>query len=544
MTSVRIALRTAADTRKMPAFPAGDLGALAKALNLAPPVSLGKSLLPALNNLPLAPGGGRLCDFLDPPGSPTVALLAYGLKDGHRRALKLTYSVSGSIPGNNLAATVGNAFKLWAAVTAPGPGRSPALQVSPALSGAGDIAISVGNLPQQTSGSTTRDGSAITISSTFPFSPAGSCSLFATVIHEVGHALGMLHSTSAVSVMNPANCSQVTLAPDDIAGIRALYGWQAQFPIPGVGTDESPALCACGNSLVMAWKGIDETNLWVSRSDDGINWTPQARVSGAASTDGPSLAWDGSRLWMMFRGIEDDDGLYWTTCTDTSANFGQGFSPVQPIPNTGSANGPSVTIFNGSPLVAWRGIPDDDGLYFATFANGFWSGQQQIGGLGSNDRPSLCVDFNNQPRMVWRGIDKDDALYTSALVNIFWQPQELVQWIIAGNGPAGTVGRGGPGSDIGPSIAIGVAVPPTFTSPGSGPGNLYLVWRGVHDDSGIYFTQGAPGAVGQSPVEWSTQALIEGVGTSHRPAIALLGGRIHVVWKGVDRDHTIFTTLL
>jgi len=34
-----------------------------------------------------------------------------------------------------------------------------------------------------------------------------------------------------------------TLAPDDIAAVRALYGWQEQTPIP-IGTDESPAAMA------------------------------------------------------------------------------------------------------------------------------------------------------------------------------------------------------------------------------------------------------------------------------------------------------------
>jgi hypothetical protein len=343
--------------------------------------------------------------------------------------------------------------------------------------------------------------------------------------------------------MNPANCSQETLSPEDIAAIRALYGWQGQTPIPNVGTDESPALCACGNSLVMAWKGIGETNLWVSRSDDGINWTPQARVFGAASTDGPALAWDGDTLWMAFRGIADDDGLYWATCSDTSANFGQLFSPVQAVPNTGSANGPSITIFNGTPFLVWRGVDGDDALYYATHGSGGWSGQTLIGGVGSRDRPSVCIDFNGMPRMVWRGVNGDDALYSSALVNIFWQPQDLVRWIIAGNGPSGTIGVGSAGSDLGPSVAIAQVGSPSF-SIGVIPGNIFLVWRGIEGDTAIYFTQGAPGTTGEPPVEWSTQAAIDGVSTSHRPAIAILGGRIHLVWKGSGNDHTIWTTSL
>lgn len=493
--------------------------------------------------------GGRLCDFLDNAGSPTIGIRGYGLKSGHPRASRLTFSASGVINGVGLAPTVQTAFARWAAATVSQPGRSPMLQVTPAQSGPGDIAVGVGPLNASVAGSTKADGTAITISSTFPFSqqnPAApkTCSLLAVMIHEVGHALGLLHSTNPSSVMNPANCSTETLADEDIAAINALYGWQGQTPIPNIGTDESPALCTCGNSLVMAWKGINETNIWVSRSNDGLRWTPQTRVFGAASTDGPSLAWDGRTLWMAFRGIADDDGLYWTTCTDTSENFGQAFGPVLPVPNTGSANAPGITIFNGTPFLVWRGIDGDDGLYYSTFGQGAWSGQRSIGGVGSRDRPSVCVDFNGIPRMIWRGVDGDDGLYSSALVNIFWQPQDPVRWIVAGNGPAGSVGIGFAGSDLGASVAMDMSGSPSFTVGSGIPGNIFLVWRGVAGDSGIYFTQGAPAVTGGPPVEWSTQAVVSGIATSHRPAIALLEGRIHLVWKGSGEDHTIWTTSL
>ena len=337
---------------------------------------------------PKALHAGRICDFMDPAGSPTVGIRAYGLKSGHGRGTQLAYSVTGSVPGANLAQLVQAACNVWAAATAQAPGTSPALSLTQTNGGGADIAIAVGSLPASTSGRQTPDGTSITISSTFAFSPAnpvvpGTCSLLATIIHEVGHALGLLHSTSPISVMNPANCALETLAADDVAAIRALYAWPGQRSIPNVGTDSSPALCACGSSLVMAWKGIGETNLWVSRSDHGVNWTPQARVFGAASTDGPALAWDGSKLWMAFTGIAGDNNLYWTACSDSSADFAQAFSKVLPVPDTGSSIGPAMTIFNGWPLLVWRGIGGDTGLYYSTYGPGGWAAQNLVGGVGS-----------------------------------------------------------------------------------------------------------------------------------------------------------------
>jgi len=482
--------------------------------------------------------GERFCDFLDPAGSPGVGIKAYGLKDGHPRKSQLTISVSGAVPNvPNTAQIVQNAFNLWAAATAPVPNAAPRLSVTPAApNSAVDITVGPGPLPASIIGSTSPNGQSITLSTSVAWAaqnpvPPNTSSLLSTVTHEAGHALGLLHSTNPASIMWPFGNGSEVPGADDIAAIRALYGWAPQRLVPGIGTETGPALCACGDSLVMAWRGSgDDDRVWVSRSVDGINWTPQHPVPGAGTTDAPTLAWDGAKVWLAIRGVPDDDGLYWAT----SGDLGDNWSGVSPIPGTGSLVGPAMTVFKGAPLLVWRGIPGDDGLYYSTWNNASvppaWSAQNNIGGTGSADRPSVCVDFNGLPRVVWRGIPGDDSLYTSTLVGLFWQPEQSVEWVIAGNGPAGTVGVGVPGSDLGPSV----------TSAG---GKILLAWRGVPGDDGIYFTQGAAGPGGQPPVEWSTQAVISGAGTSHRPAIAVLSGRIFVAWKGIDGDTSIYTTV-
>jgi hypothetical protein len=63
----------------------------------------------------------------------------------------------------------------------------------------------------------------------------------------------------------------------------------------------------------------------------------------------------------------------------------------------------------------------------------------------------------------------------------------------------------------------------------------------VAGDDGIYFTQAAAGPGGSPAVEWSSQALVEGIGSSHRPAIVLFHGTPFMAWKGVGNDHTIYT---
>jgi hypothetical protein len=427
-----------------------------------------------------------------------------------------------------MQSSITRAFALWTKAV-------PALVFNHLPSG-GDISIGVGDLgaPNPTTGNvmlwlTQPDGSAITFNNNIrvSFVPAlpGGNSLLGVAAHEIGHAIGILHSTTPGTLMFPFSSVTETLANLDIAAVRALYGWTPQREVQGIGTDSSPALCVCGPWLVMAWKGIgDDDRIWLSRTTDGENWLPQRSVRGTGTTDGPTLAWDGATLWLAIRGVPGDDALYWAT----SGDLGDNWSAVTQIPGTGSVCAPSLTVVGGVPLLVWRGISGDDALYYTTWRNP-WAAQQQIGGTGSEDRPSVCVGFDNLPRMVWRGVPGDDSLYTSTLVGQFWQPQQQLSWVIAGNGPQGTVGIGVPGSSVGPTI----------TNAG---GSVFLAWQGVPGDDGIYFTQAAAGPGGVPPIEWSGQAVVEGIGTSHRPAIVMFMGLPFMAWKGVHDDHAIYRT--
>src|SRR5262249_1127022 len=153
-----------------------------------------------------------------------------------------------------------------------------------------------------TLGSTKADGSSIQFDAATAWfaqnpTPPGLTSFLAVAIHEIGHAIGLLHSTSDGSIMNPFNANVETLTPDDINGARALYGWEAQRLIPDRGTDRGPALCACGPLLAMAWKGVeDDHRIFYATSPDGLNWSPQQVIEGVGTSDSPSLAWDGTRL--------------------------------------------------------------------------------------------------------------------------------------------------------------------------------------------------------------------------------------------------------
>ncbi len=51
-------------------------------------------------------------------------------------------------------------------------------------------------------------------------------------LHEVGHAIGLAHSSVAGAIMSPYIGNQYTPSPDDVAGVQALYGAPSGSPTP------------------------------------------------------------------------------------------------------------------------------------------------------------------------------------------------------------------------------------------------------------------------------------------------------------------------
>lgn len=493
------------------------------------------------------------CDFVPPPppsyGSGTTPSYAFKPKGGLGKS-QLTWSLrQTTISGLAIQPGVKDAFDVWSkAVPGLGFAEVPLVDGQPPC----DIDIGTADL----GGANPANGKfklGLTTNRSIQFNSNEDLTftadqLFATAIHEIGHALGLAHSTVSNSVMYPIGGSVVKLSSDDIAGLRALYGWSAQSLLEG-GTECPPALCACGGRLALAWRGAGgDDGIWFATSTDGFNWSPQQQIPGTGTTDGPSLAWDGAKLWMAWRGLDGDDGLYFTTTTDffSGAALGLNWTGVQNIPNVGSSNGPRIAVAAGLPILVWKGLPElagapampsmpgDTAVYFSTYFAGRWQPQLQIPGIGTTTSPAICPDLAGVARLVWRGTTGDNALYTSVLLGdpagvLYWQPQQLVNWIVLDDAFAGQR-IGSPESQGAPSIAFA-----------TGP-KIVAAWRGGLRDDGLYYTQLALDKVGGTTVaEWSAQSVVPNVGSSHGPAIAEFNGFLHLVWKGVPGDDSMWT---
>jgi hypothetical protein len=83
-------------------------------------------------------------------------------------------------------------------------------------------------------------------------------------------------------------------------------------------TSDSPTLCWWPNNFWMAWKGVPgDYGIWLAYSTDGMNWsTPQPAqpVGGAILTAaGPGLALWKEGLLLAWRGVPNDEKLWWST---------------------------------------------------------------------------------------------------------------------------------------------------------------------------------------------------------------------------------------
>ncbi|PEU03389.1 hypothetical protein COD79_18715 [Bacillus cereus] len=147
-----------------------------------------------------------------------------------------------------------------------------------------------------------------------------------------------------------------------------------------------------------------------------------------------------------------------------------------------------------------------------------WRPQQKLSDRGTTDRPSLGItsSFNfttriDIPRMVWKGIRGDHQFYESELLSGGWSPQQIIP---------------NRGSTHSPALA-------TISTPDVTRTGLIMAWKGVSDDSNLYWSRDLGNG-------WEPQRIIPGVGSLVRPALANVSGRIYMAWRGIDDDEGIY----
>ncbi len=204
---------------------------------------------------------------------------------------------------------------------------------------------------------------------------------------------------------------------------------------------------------------------------------------------------------MAWKGVEDDNAIYF------SSFDGNRFAPQARFGIPATATEPALALSNGRPIAVWRGVPDDESLYLSTFDSINWAPQQSIRGSATAGSPAL-VQYRGRTLMAWRGTGDDQQLWYNFYNGSTWSPQQTF---------------GGQGSAVGPALTV-------FGD------FAFMAWRGVNDDNQIYF------ALFDDINGWQLQqpSPIPGIGTATRPAVALFQGKVLMAWRGVGDDQQIW----
>jgi hypothetical protein len=274
-----------------------------------------------------------------------------------------------------------------------------------------------------------------------------------------------------------------------------------------VSSDIGPSLAVYNGRIYAGWKGSGgDQRMWCSNFD-GTVWSQQTRLSNGESTVGPSLATFRGSLWAICKGSGNDRDLWYSSFDGTSwagwrrtgggTNFGGALAVFHGVlymvygdrDNEGiwyrtfdgsswcdfkagpsaSVTGarPSLAVCNDSSghgqklVVAWRGLGEDETIYYSTFDGSSWTPKQPIPNAASNDGPALIL-FRNALYAAWRGPGEDERIYYSWFDGTLWvQPIPLATSFVGSMGPAMVV----------------------FND------QLYLAWKGRQGDSRIWWTR-------------------------------------------------------
>jgi hypothetical protein len=124
-----------------------------------------------------------------------------------------------------------------------------------------------------------------------------------------------------------------------------------------------------------------------------------------------------------------------------------------------------LAVFANRLFAAWKGVNNDQGIYWSSFSAGTWAGQQRISGVGSSDGPALAV-FANRLFAAWKGVNNDQGIYWSSFNGGAWVSQQNIHNV---------------GTSHGPSLAM-------FEN------RLFAAWKGINNDQGIYFSSASVAA--------------------------------------------------
>jgi hypothetical protein len=283
------------------------------------------------------------------------------------------------------------------------------------------------------------------------------------------------------------------------------------------GGSGSPAIAVDGSDIYVVWcddttGNPDISELYFKKSvDGGITWTTGKRIThNAGNSVFPAIAVDGSNIYVVWEDStpgnkeiyfkrSDDGGVTWTTGKRLSYRDGQSMAP-------------DIAVDGSNIYVVWyddRSLVRDRGIYFkrSDDEGATWSAHERLtNNVGENSLPAIAVDGSNI-YIVWyydpSGTTLDSEIYFKK------SDDGGVTWT----------------ADMRLTNKEVDSVSPDIAIDGS---NIYVVWvDNIAGNSEIYFKKSDDGGA-----TWTNDdRLTHNTGFSLRPAIAVDGSNIYVVWE-------------
>lgn len=272
----------------------------------------------------------------------------------------------------------------------------------------------------------------------------------------------------------------------------------------GARSGGSPALCVGNDSLVLAWRGENDSRprLYVAQSDDGARFRDKVRV-GETSNHGPAIAFFRGKHYLAWTGrnrrshvnlISSADGISWSG--KQTLNGGDA--------SARSGGAPALLAADGRLWLAWRGTNDDRPRLRVMHSHSGTHWQGKVTLQETSDHGPALAFFNGRYYLAWTGRNDNQN------VNLISSPNGS-QWgnkIVLNTDPSAR-------SDGAPVLTVH-------------DGKLWLSWRGTNDDHPyLYVMSTADG------VRWSGKVRLSET-SDFGPAMAPYRGVLRLAWTGRD----------
>jgi acylphosphatase len=311
-------------------------------------------------------------------------------------------------------------------------------------------------------------------------------------LHELGHSLGLNHSTISSAVMYAFyGGPRRELTPDDIQGIQAIYGAKFRWASLGGGISDPVAINNQDGRLEVFAKGTDNAlwHIWQTVPSNG--WSGWASLGGGMGSKVAVARNQDGRIEIVVRGTDGALWHKWQTAPNSGwsgwASLGGGIVGAPAIAR--NADGRLEIFAKGTDGALWH--------MWQTAPNSGWSGWASLGG-GITTDPVIASNADGRLEIFVRG--------TNGALWHMWQTAPS-------NGWSGWASLGG-----------GIIGPPAIGR--NADGRLEIFAKGT-DNALWHMWQTAPNS------GWSGWASLGG-GINEPTVINNADGRIEILVRGMD----------